>query len=361
MLSLGMMKTPIRYAVVMVVVFLFGLVCILKSGQDSVEVDQKQVKEDIRSATEIPEDLENKLAKILTNQQNAGRLVPTEFPALCGEEQLKPRLPTALLIGERKTGTSATLKFLRSLNPKIKTAIVGEPHFFDSDQNHKGGSELYRLLMQPSCPDDIVIEKTPSYFRTPGVMERIFDFNSSVRLMLSLRDPITRAISDYYFEIRRLKDGYDHGRNHDTRVEYSQSTFAELAILETGEVDASFGPVKRSLYDISLERWLTKFNLSQFHIIDADNFAKNPVIELRAMEAFLGVQPQITSDMVYFSKQKGYFCVTGKPCRGKETGHHHDPIPQKVYNKLKSFYQPHVIKLFHMIDRKLSWMDKYLK
>ncbi|ELU11841.1 hypothetical protein CAPTEDRAFT_45623, partial [Capitella teleta] len=218
-------------------------------------------------------------------------------------------LPGAILIGERKTGTSTTLKFLRQMDPRIKTALVGEPHFFDVATRYSKGLEYYRNLFQPACPSDAVIEKTPSYFRTPVVTERVYACNASMKLMVSMRDPIDRAVSDFYFEKRRHEEGLDHTGNIDLRSTFVNQTFEDVALTEQGEIDAEFPPIARSLYEVSLLRWLTKFPLKQFHLIDADLFIKDPVTVLRRIEVFLGLEPMITPDMVYLAKMKGYYCV----------------------------------------------------
>ena len=46
-------------------------------------------------------------------------------------------------------------------------------------------------------PHQITIEKSPTYFDIPSVPERIFDMNSSVKLILVLREPVERAVSDF--------------------------------------------------------------------------------------------------------------------------------------------------------------------
>ena len=41
------------------------------------------------------------------------------------------------------------------------------------------------------------MEKTPTYFHTPGVPEAIYNMNSSIRLILICREPVARAVSEY--------------------------------------------------------------------------------------------------------------------------------------------------------------------
>lgn len=105
------------------------------------------------------------------------------------------RLPQALIVGVRKCGTRALLEML-FLHPRIQKA-AGEVHFFDRDENYERGLDWYRKKMPYSFRGQITIEKSPSYFVTPEVPERVRAMNASIKLMMIVRDPVTRAISDY--------------------------------------------------------------------------------------------------------------------------------------------------------------------
>ncbi len=57
--------------------------------------------------------------------------------------------------------------------------------------------------MPKSKIDEVTIEKTPKYFVAPDAPRRIHAMNSSIKLILTVREPITRAISDYQHRLRR--------------------------------------------------------------------------------------------------------------------------------------------------------------
>lgn len=51
--------------------------------------------------------------------------------------------------------------------------------------------------MPEIADNQISIEKSPSYFVTPEVPERVYGMNSTIKLLLIVREPVTRVISDY--------------------------------------------------------------------------------------------------------------------------------------------------------------------
>lgn len=110
-------------------------------------------------------------------------------------EKLEQRLPQCIIIGVRKAGTRAVLEYL-SLNHHIAKA-ESEVHFFDNDEHYSLGLDYYRRQMPKSNSAQYTIEKSPAYFVTSNVPERIKAMNSSIKLILIVRDPVTRLISDY--------------------------------------------------------------------------------------------------------------------------------------------------------------------
>lgn len=97
------------------------------------------------------------------------------------------KLPEALIVGVKKSGTFALLKYL-SLNSAIRPALrtpqtpsaqlgLNEIHYFDRDVNWLRGIDWYKSQMPLVCPNDfqrvLVIEKTPGYFRSPVAPNRV--------------------------------------------------------------------------------------------------------------------------------------------------------------------------------------------
>lgn len=68
-------------------------------------------------------------------------------------------------------------------------------HFFDKFYHR--GPEWYRQRMPATLPGQITMEKTPSYWVTRLAPKRVYAMNPSVKLLAVVRDPVTRAVSDY--------------------------------------------------------------------------------------------------------------------------------------------------------------------
>lgn len=60
----------------------------------------------------------------------------------------------------------------------------------------------FRKNMPPTLEGQITIEKTPSYFVMREVPQRVYQMNPAMKLLVVVRDPVTRAISDYTQVVR---------------------------------------------------------------------------------------------------------------------------------------------------------------
>ena len=258
----------------------------------------------------------------------------------------KRHLPQCIIIGVRKGGTRALLEFL-DLHPAIQ-AQKQEMHFFDNDDNYAKGIEWYRKKMPWSYSDQVTIEKTPAYFVEDSVPQRIHHMNSSIKLLLILRDPIDRVVSDY-MQIHSTK--LAKGRHHES--------FDELVIdRETGQIDKTYKPIRRSIYHRHMERWLQYFDLSQFHLVNGENLVRDPVAELSKVETFLGLEHHLSRDNFYFNSTKGFYCMKlqwRQKCLSNSKGREHPKISARTMQMLRDFFRPLNDKLYDMVGINFGW------
>ena len=261
-------------------------------------------------------------------------------------KRTKRRLPQCIIIGVRKAGTRALLQFL-DLHPAI-AAQKQEMHFFDDDEHYARGLAWYRKRMPRTRPEQVTIEKTPAYFVESAVPERVRDMDRSTKLLLILRDPIERAISDYV-QIHSTKSA--KGKYHES--------FDELVIdPDTGQVDADYRPIERSVYHKHLSRWLEYFSLSQLHIVNGENLIRDPVAELRKVETFLGLDHRISAESFYYNKTKGFYCMRlqrRQKCLSPSKGRRHPDISPTTMKVLREFFRPLNSKLYDMIGVNFGW------
>ncbi|KAM6165001.1 heparan sulfate glucosamine 3-O-sulfotransferase 3A1-like [Rhynchocyon petersi] len=254
------------------------------------------------------------------------------------------QLPQAIIIGVKKGGTRALLEFLR-VHPDVR-AVGAEPHFFD--RSYDRGLAWYRDLMPRTLDGQITMEKTPSYFVTREAPARISAMSKDTKLIVVVRDPVTRAISDYTQTLSKRPD---------------IPTFESLTFLNrtSGLIDTSWSAIQIGLYAKHLEHWLRHFPLRQLLFVSGERLIRDPAGELGRVQDFLGLKRIITDKHFYFNKTKGFPCLkkaegSSKPhCLGKTKGRTHPEIDPEVVQRLRDFYRPFNLKFYQMTGHDFGW------
>lgn len=290
--------------------------------------------------------------RLLNFRSQSGRIEDSEDSDVSEfeleDDEFKKRLPNAIIIGVKKGGTRALLEILK-IHPSIR-ACSSEVHFFDRDENYEQGLSWYREQMPKSLPEQITIEKSPSYFITSKVPERVYRMSETIKLIVIVRDPTTRAISDYTQGLERKPDN---------------PRFEEMVFNEEGEVDESWSKISISRYAEHLAKWMEYFPLRQFHFVSGEELVKRPAKELKLVERFLNIKPFIREDNFYFNESKGFPCFVGKisnagnvnkaHCMGESKGRKHPAVHEDVLLKLRGYFDPLNKKLYSMVHRNFHW------
>ncbi|XP_029953885.1 heparan sulfate glucosamine 3-O-sulfotransferase 3A1-like [Salarias fasciatus] len=256
------------------------------------------------------------------------------------------QLPQALIIGVKKGGTRALLEFLR-VHPDIR-AVGAEPHFFD--RNYDNGLDWYRELMPKTLEGQITMEKTPSYFVTREAPARISAMSRDTKVIVVVRDPVTRAISDYTQTLSKKPD----------IPSFESLTFKNRT---TGLIDTSWSAIQIGIYAKHLDNWLQYFPMEQILFVSGERLISDPAGELGRVQDFLGLKRIITDKHFYFNQTKGFPCLkkaegSSKPhCLGKTKGRTHPDIDPEVVQRLRDFYRPFNMKFYQMTGRFFGWDD----
>ncbi|KAI8128109.1 hypothetical protein FF38_04871 [Lucilia cuprina] len=253
-------------------------------------------------------------------------------------------LPDTLIIGVKKSGTRALLEFIR-LHPDVRAAGC-EVHFFD--RHYQKGLHWYRHHMPYTIEGQITMEKTPSYFVTKEVPLRVHHMNANTKLLVVVRDPVTRAISDYTQAASKKTD---------------MKRFEELAFVNGSYavVDTNWGPVKIGVYARYLEKWLQFFQLSQLLFISGERLIMDPAYEIGRVQDFLGLKRVVTEKHFYFNSTKGFPCLfksearSTPHCLGKTKGRNHPHIETAAIERLRDFYRPFNNKFYEMTGINFAW------
>ncbi|XP_014385492.1 PREDICTED: heparan sulfate glucosamine 3-O-sulfotransferase 2 [Myotis brandtii] len=205
-----------------------------------------------------------------------------------------------------------------------------------------------RSLMPRTLESQITLEKTPSYFVTQEAPRRIFNMSRDTKLIVVVRNPVTRAISDYTQTLSKKPD---------------IPTFEGLSFRNRtlGLVDVSWNAIRIGLYALHLEGWLRYFPRTQIHFVSGERLITDPAGEMGRVQDFLGIRRFLTDKHFYFNKTKGFPCLKRTEasllprCLGKSKGRAHVQIDPEVIDQLREFYRPHNIKFYETVGQDFRW------
>jgi hypothetical protein len=170
-----------------------------------------------------------------------------------------------------KAGTTE-LSMQLAAHPEVCFCDEKEPHFFVRNPDWKEKLDNYHQLFQPQS-GQITGEASTSYSflgEYPEVVERLFEYNPAIKLLLMVRHPIDRIKSHY---AHRLMHGI---------AELDPE--AELAIRKEEYLN-------RSRYGYTLEKYLSVFPREQLLILYFDEYTQSPQATMEKVFAFLGLEP----------------------------------------------------------------------
>jgi hypothetical protein len=224
---------------------------------------------------------------------------------------LAQRLPNALIIGAAKCGTSALIEFL-SVHPQVSVSHR-EIDYFSNLENYKKGIKWYREQMPVSNQNQITIEKTPAYLVDENAAERVFQLNPNMKLIVIVRDPVTRAVS-HYLHTKVNKGNYwahEMARNQSiTDDDMFQSFLYTPGTKTISQMDYFNSDIlNHGLYYKHVRQWLRYFPLEQFLFINGERFRHEPNVEIEKVQTFLNLDLIIQKSHFVLNEKRGVYCV----------------------------------------------------
>ena len=106
------------------------------------------------------------------------------------------RLPEFVVAGFPKAGTTTLADWLAQRDD-VFIPIRKEVHFFD--QSWGRGVDWYRSQFRAARSDQMCGDATPGYLARPGALQRMVETLDQPRIIVMVREPVSRAQSHYWY------------------------------------------------------------------------------------------------------------------------------------------------------------------
>jgi Sulfotransferase domain len=256
-------------------------------------------------------------------------------------------LPDYLIVGAMKGGTSALYEYLVR-HPLVHRSTNEEVHYFSL--HYQRGLDWYRghfptrmrakYVRLREGADLVTGESTPYYMFHPHALERIRGTVPDAKLMVVLRDPVTRAYSHY-----------NHARQMGVEdiPSFEEALDAEPERLAGEEERMRQDPtynspahwhnsyLSRGLYLDQVKRLFSLFPEQQVLILSAEEMTRNPErVHAKALD-FLGLPP------VSYSKYP------------RHNSRRYPPIPAAARSRLVEYFAEPNRRLYEFLDTDFGW------
>jgi len=260
-------------------------------------------------------------------------------------------MPDFIIIGTMRGGTTSLYSYLTE-HPNIGPAYMKEVHFFDV--YFSKGLHWYRAQFPSSVQkyytervqkqNFITGEASPYYLFHPHAPKRIAKTLPQVKLIVLLRNPVTRAYSHYYHEVA---GGHEKIATFEEAIACEEERIAkEAELLDKNEQYISynhrhFSYLARGIYVDQLKVWMNLFPKEQFLILKSEDFYADPAAGLKQVLDFVNVP-----DLSLKAQKEEYEQLnTTTPPRM-------NPATRK---RLSEYFEPHNSRLYKYLGVDFGW------
>lgn len=247
-------------------------------------------------------------------------------------------LPNFIIIGAQRCGTTSLYKYLCQ-HPDVRPSFPKEIHYFSN--YFKKGINWYRSHFPLSQNHGknrnqkfITGEATPYYLVHPHAARRMKHVTPDALIIVLLRDPIERAYSHYYHEVRMgvEKLSFEDAINkEEERLDHEMEKMVRDENYRSFNYQ-HFSYLSRGIYADQIQTWMGNFNPNAIRILSSESLNAEPCQTFLQVTDFLGLRNWTQVD---FSKYHASRYPQMKP---------------ETWEQLSSYFKPHNQKLHELIN-----------
>ena len=198
---------------------------------------------------------------------------------------MSDRLPRFLGLGVQKGGTTSLQRLLEQ-HSNVFLPRAKELHYFSL--HYAKGDAWYRAHFDEAGAKQLCGEITPYYVFHPEVHKRVAQLLPKAKLIVLLRDPVDRALSQYFHSKRLGLEPLDLGKA--LEVEESRVSGAnEVLIHPDGRHQShqEHSYLSRSRYEKQLPAWQKLYPPEQLLVLRSEDMFEHPTLVWEKVLQFL--------------------------------------------------------------------------
>lgn len=233
--------------------------------------------------------------------------------------------PDFLIIGTPKGGTTSLYRYLIK-HPQVIPCLKKEIHFWP--WRYYRGLDWY-LSHFPRIPEGkyMVGEATTDYFDRHDVAEEVYNSFPKVKAIALLRNPIDRAISQYYHWVRL---GWEN-RTLEEAINADIQLIKQNPEIPITKKISWKNYLPRGIYIELIREWLKVFPAEQLLFLKSEDFYAEPQNKFNLVLDYLGLPPYEIPDYK------------------KYNGGSYPQLNSEMYRELQEIFEPYNQELYKEI------------
>jgi hypothetical protein len=250
-------------------------------------------------------------------------------------------LPTVIIVGAQKAGTTQLYAHMVK-HPRVFAGVKKEVDYFSKQPDRPVAwyRSRFPLRLQVEARDGHVLEASPSYLPMPQALRQMQSVVPDARLIVLLRDPVSRAFSHY----QHRKTRHLESRTFEQAVADELQTYvfpARRGVALAPNAQPMLGYVGRGYYALQLELLLALYPLNRVLVIDSAELFSDTSATCRRVFDFLGLED--------FDVQPG---------KVYNRGYYQEKVDPRVAEQLREHYLPYDKLLEDVVGRPFQWMSR---
>lgn len=214
--------------------------------------------------------------------------------------KIKEDKPIPLFLAGFPRCASTTITSILNTHPEICFPKTKGSNFFSTDEYLNGESYYSKNYFPHWSGEKYIADGNPVHSFLPYVTERIYTLYPKAKIILSIREPVARAYSNWW---HNKQAGLEN-------LSFEETIMEEIDFLQKNDLNYwknyrknMLGGKKqwrknirhylfRGYYSLHIKRFLEYFDKTQIHIISFEEFKENPSHEISKILNFLDLELQ---------------------------------------------------------------------
>jgi hypothetical protein len=193
-----------------------------------------------------------------------------------------------MIIGTQKGGTTALFRYMGQ-HPDVFVPEAKEIHYFSNPEFHAQGPEYLHTFYSEYGGEQVVGGAYVHLLHYAESAKTMWEYNSEMKLIAVLRNPIDRAYSAYWFAVR---NGWESAETFEEALELEASR-----LKGTRQEQTELTYLNQGKYAQRLQPFLDQFGTEQLRVVFQDNLRADPGAAVRETLQWLGVEREAELNM----------------------------------------------------------------